>query len=190
MNHHVTNYFALTLCVLALAADPVYRHKQSDDFINVRQEQGIAKDNFNVFFDYLVPCTAGRKCFTDRAKVISTISDGGKVNVTDEAFTELMILNYWNKWHNQGHCKWTDARGGNVKYKGWPQPAYERYDLICRRIHKQRELHSAFTSSDSQEQAFMIYALEKYGTNGQSGNQIRVNANSNEAIDMYNELDE
>ena len=82
--------------------------------MNVRGSPHTTGENFNLFFDYLVPCTAGRKFYTDRDKVAATISDGGKVNVMDEAFTELMVLNYWDKWQNNGHAKWTDACGGNT----------------------------------------------------------------------------
>ena len=116
-----------------------------------------------------MPCTAGRKFNTDRDKVAATISDGGKVNVTDKAFTELMLMNYWDKWQNHGHAKWADARGGNMQYKGWPLPAYVTYDTICRRIRRQRKLDP--TLNNSQERAFVVYAQKKYGTSGQANSR-------------------
>ena len=82
---------------------------------------------------------------------------------------------------------WTDARGGNTQYKGWPLAAYERYDAICRRIKKQRELDPTFC--DSQERAFVVYAQNKYGTSAQAGGRKRISTEGDGSIDMYNELD-
>ena len=179
--------FNTHVCSLALLCNPDYSHKRCQDFENVRGSPHTTGENMNLFFDYLVPCTAGRKFYTDRDKVAATISDGGKVNVTDEAFTELMILNYWEKWQNHDHAQWTNARGGNTQYKGWPLAAYLAYDTICRRIKRQRELDP--TLHDSKERAFVVYAQKKYGTSGQANNRKRIRGDANEGIDMYNELD-
>ena len=64
---------------------------------------------FNITFDRLIPCVAGRKTFTNRDKMVP-IQDGGKVSMTDEAFTALAISNYWAKWRSGGVPKWTDTR--------------------------------------------------------------------------------
>ena len=96
-------------------------------------------------------------------------------------------MNYWRKWQNNDHAKWTNARGGNTQYKGWPLDAYLAYDTICRRIVRQRELDP--TLHDSMEQGFVVYAQNKYGTSGQANSRKRIRGDANEGIDMYNELD-
>jgi hypothetical protein len=35
--------------------------------------------------------------WTGRDKMACAITDGGKITITDEAFTELCLLNYWDK---------------------------------------------------------------------------------------------
>jgi hypothetical protein len=45
------------------------------------------------------------------------ITDGGKITITDEAFTELCLLNYWDTWFAKWPAKWTDARKGNCSLR-------------------------------------------------------------------------
>jgi hypothetical protein len=52
-----------------------------------------------------------------------TITDGGKITITDEAFTELCLLNYWDKWPANRPAKWTHARKGNCSFEGWSNDA-------------------------------------------------------------------
>ena len=87
------------------------------NFINVCDQTD--EHYFNLFFDRLIPCVAGRKVFTDRDKIDSKITESGKISITDEAFTELCIMNYWDKWLNNGQAVWTDSRGGNTPFHGW-----------------------------------------------------------------------
>ena len=87
------------------AVDNTYPH-QAADFVNVRAQPSA--DNFCTFFDRLVPCAAGKKVFTDRDKIVATVTEGGKVSVTDEAFAELCCINYWDKWLYSGKALWTD----------------------------------------------------------------------------------
>ena len=113
------------------------------------------------------------------------ITEGGKVTITDEAFTELQIVNYWDKWGSQGQALWTDARGGNTHYKGWHEDAYKQFSHICIRIKTQREEDSQLF--DSREKAFLAYAKEKYGAGGKEAN--RVHQRADDDLEMFNELD-
>ena len=114
---------------------------------------------FNLFFDRLLPCVAGKKVWTKKDKMACAITDGGKVSVTDEVFTELCILNYWDKWTENKPAKWTDSRGGNSTFKGWSNDAYQQFDLICKRIQAQRETEE----SKAMEVMFLEYANKLYG---------------------------
>jgi hypothetical protein len=60
---------------------------------------------------------AGKKVWTSRDKMAYVITDGGKITITDEAFTELCLLNYWDKWSANRPAKWTDARKGNCSLR-------------------------------------------------------------------------
>jgi hypothetical protein len=87
------------------------------------------------------------------------ITDGGKITITDEAFTELCLLNYWDKWSAKGPAKWTDARKGNCSLKGWSNDAYQQFDSICNRIRVQRQKDE----SKAIEIGFLDYAIKHYG---------------------------
>lgn len=144
-------------------------------------------ENFNLFFDQLVPCCTGRKVYLNRDKVISRISEGGKVKILDEAFTELCCLNYWNKWRHKGHARWTDSRGGNSHYTGWRREAYVKFDEICKRVRVQRE--DDREAESSKETQFQRFATAKYGT-GQQKRYRGANSTVDDGPDVYNELDE
>ena len=95
---------------------------------------------FNLFFDELVPCVAGRKVWTLREKATKKISEAGKiVSVLDEAFTVLALSNYWDRWVHNGTAKWTDSRAGNYQYMGWTDEAYTQFDELCNRIREKRQ---------------------------------------------------
>jgi hypothetical protein len=80
-----------------------------------------------------MPCVAGKKVWTNRDKMACAITDGGKITITDEAFTELCLLNYWDKWSAKEPAKWTDARKGNCSFKGWSNDAYQQFDKLGRK---------------------------------------------------------
>ena len=143
---------------------------------------------FVLFFDVLVPCVAGKKVWTEKAKIKSTISNSGKVSITDEAFTELCILNYWNKWQNRGPAKWTDSRAGNIFHMGWQPEAYTAFDAICRRIKQQRETDRRLGDA-SKEQEFLDYATKMYGPGSALQNRKRCRLDD-DGPDLFNELDE
>ena len=152
--------------------------------MNVRG--GHASSQFELFFDRLVPCVAGKKVWTDRAKLVAGISAGGKVSITDEAFTELCVLNYWNKWVYRGHAKWTDARAGNSPFNGWQVEAYTQFDAICKRIKQQRE-DDATLGDAARETAFLAFAGRKYGATGGLKGRRR-NHNHHDGPELFHEL--
>jgi hypothetical protein len=157
--------------------------KTIGSFTDVRGQED--NENFNIFFDCLVPCIAGKKAVDNRYKITYTVTDGGKVSVTDEAFTELQLLNYWNKWSPVGgQAKWTDSRAGNTHYKGWHLDAYKHYQYLCERIQQQRSDDSKLINS--KEKAFQQYALDKYG---REGRRHRGGAEEVEGPELFNELD-
>jgi hypothetical protein len=91
---------------------------QSEECIDIREPINLLQqDYFNLFFDRLMPCVAGKKVWTSRDKMACAITDGGKITITDEAFTELRLLNYWDKWSANRPVKLTDARKGNCSFR-------------------------------------------------------------------------
>jgi hypothetical protein len=87
------------------------------------------------------------------------ITDGGKITITDVAFTELCLLNYWDKWSVNRPAKWTDACKENCSVKEWSNDAYQQFDPICNRIRTQRETDK----SKAMELVFLDYAIKQYG---------------------------
>ena len=120
------------------------------------------QDHFNLFFDKLVPCVAGRKLWSKQAMVTDCVTESGKVTVTDEAFAELCILNYFDYWIDGGRTRWTNDRGGSSNFQGWSEEAYTVFDTICLRVSEQRK------SGKKLESCFLSYAKEKYGHNGRA----------------------
>jgi hypothetical protein len=124
----------------AILGEPGPKEIQAKAFIDIRETTNILQqDYFNLFFDRLMPCVAGKKVSTSRDKMACAITDGGKITIIDEAFTELCLLNYWDKWSVSRPAKWTDARKGKCSFKGWINDAYQQFDSICNRIRAQRE---------------------------------------------------
>jgi hypothetical protein len=103
----------------AILGEPETKEIQAKAFIDIREPINLLQqDYFNLFFNRLMPCVAGKKVWTSRDKMACAITDGGKITITDEAFTELCLLNYWDKWSVNRPAKWTDARKGNCSFKG------------------------------------------------------------------------
>ena len=138
---------------------------------------------FNLFFDELVPCVAGRKVWTLREKATKKISDAGKiVSVLDEAFTVLALTNYWDRWINNGTTKWTDSRAGNYQYMGWTDEAYTKFDAICMHIRIQRD-------SDVNKRLEELYLERSQRLLAGGGAQARRDSVVMEtSVEVYNEL--
>jgi hypothetical protein len=108
-------------------------------YANVRDMTHLGGDfvPFWTFFDKFVPNVAGKKVWSNKVKILATITDSGCVMITDEAFTVVALENYWDRWYNQKTAKWTDSRHGKQQFMGWSDEAYTRYDEVCKRIKKQ-----------------------------------------------------
>ena len=172
----------------ALLAEPAYRNKKLIDFCNLRRAgediDEEHQENFNIFFERFVPCTSGRKCFTKKDMVGSRISESGKVTVADEAFTEIALRNYWDKWtKNNRPAKWTNSRGGNTAFKGWRQMGYEQFDMACQTVKNARD-HGM---NETLEAGFMMYAYKKFGVGGSAKKRKRTDDSGGD--DIFNELD-
>ena len=153
----------------------------AEEFLNIRDQKNMDQQGyFNMFFDRLLPCVAGKKMWANKDKMASTISDGGKISVTDEAFTELCLLNYWDRWTGNKCAQWTNARGGNTHCKGWSNEAYLKFDVICRRIKEQRESRQ----SKAMELAFLEFATEQYSR----GTKRTRSGLEEEGPELFNEL--
>jgi hypothetical protein len=144
----------------AILGEPGTKESQAKAFIDIREPTNLLQqDYFNLFFDLLMPCVAGKKVWTSRDIMACAITDGGKITITDEAFTELCLLNYWDKWSANRPAKWTDARKGNCSFKGWSNDAYQQFDSICNQIRAQRETEKL----RAMELVFLDYAIKQYG---------------------------
>lgn len=120
-------------------------------------------------------------------KVGEHITAGRKITITDEAFTVLAIQNYWPTWFGDSRGErqsalWTDSRQGNSQYMGWHEDAYSRFDIICRKIQKQR--NSA--QSKQLEAVFQQKATKEYAS---MGGRSRARAQRQEpTVRVFNEL--
>ena len=104
---------------LALLEERKDKPLHENEFINVRCKfTPNSQEHFNVFFDRLVPSVAGRKLWTKQARLKSEVTASGKVSITDEALTELFVLNYFRTWVRKESPRWTNDRGGNANFQG------------------------------------------------------------------------
>jgi hypothetical protein len=156
--------------------------------LNVRACDPVANfDPFWFFFDRLISCIAGKKVWVNHDKVGEHITAGRKITITDEAFTVLAIQNYWPTWFGDSRGErqpalWTDSRQGNSQYMGWHEDAYSRFDIICRKIQKQR--NSA--QSKQLEAVFQQKATKEYAS---MGGRSRARAQRQEpTVRVFNEL--
>jgi len=171
----------MPLSTIAILAETETENIEVKAFLNIREAKNIIQQKyFNLFFDRLLPCVAGKKVWTNKDKMTSTITEGAKISITDEAFTELCLLNYWNKWTKNESAQWTDARGGNTHFKGWNNDAYLKFDGICRRISTQRETED----SKAMEEKFRDYAVKQY----RRGSMQSRSGVLDEGPELFNEL--
>jgi ribosome-associated translation inhibitor RaiA len=123
---------------------------------------------------------AGKKSWANKDKMATTILDGGKISVTDEAFAELCILNSWERWTSNKSAQWANAPGGNIHFRGWSKDAYQRFDEICKKIKRQRKSNK----SKAMEEAFLEYATEQHSWNTKQGRS----GIKNNGPELFNEL--
>jgi hypothetical protein len=165
----------------AILGEPETKEIQAKTFIDIREPINLLQqDYFNLFFDRLMPCVAGKKVWTGRDKMACAITDGGKITITDEAFTESCLLNYWDKRSVNKPAKVTDARKGNCGFKGWSNNAYQQFDSICNRSRAQRETDE----SKVMELGFLDYAIKQYGR----GTKRTRSGILDKGLEIFNEL--
>jgi hypothetical protein len=165
----------------AILGEPETKEIQAKAFIDIREPTNLLQqDYFNLFFDWLMPCLAGLKVWTGRDKMACAITDGGKITITDEAFTEFSLSNYWDKWSANRPAKWADAHKGNCSFKGWSNDAYQQFDSVCNRIRAQRETDK----SKAMEMGFLDYAIKQYGR----GTKRTRSGILDEGPEIFNEL--
>ncbi len=140
---------------------------------------------FYFFFDDLVPCVAGRKVWTLREKAIKLISEAKKVvSVLDEAFVILALMNYWERWTDNGAARWTDSKAGNYQYiMGWADAAYVQFDELCKWICEQCQT----ASSKNLEQMYLVRSCSLLAGGGPHSRRLGGLVETN--VEVYNELD-
>ena len=153
-------------------------------FRNIEGEE--ARKNCFVFYDKMLECTAGKKKWTRKAKVLGTVTASQDITPSDEAFTILCLENYWDKWMagrktamrgsentengqdatNKTLTKWTDSRCGHYQFGGWNDAGLVRYNDLYQECKASREEANARVA----ELAFLDHAIGLYGLDGEKGN--------------------
>lgn len=129
-----------------------------DDFLNVRSDP-TNKKGFFFFFDQIVTCVSGKKNWTPSAKVTEKLSECDKVTISDEAFAEIVLINYWDRWVDGKKTKYTDSRNGSLEFQGWGNKGHEEYNKIYKRIQNQRKNKRL---NDLVDRIFLIQAKKEY----------------------------
>lgn len=130
-----------------------------NDFVNVRSRPKEKKGFFH-FFDDIVTCVSGKKRWTPSVKVTMKISESDIVSISDEAFAEIVLINYWDRWTTtNGKTKFTDCRNGSLEFQGWGKDGHDFYNNIYKRIQAQRLDESLNRDTDN---LFIKRASKKY----------------------------
>ena len=132
-----------------------------EDFLDVRSNPE-QKKGFFIFYDTFVTCVSGKKKWTPSVKVNMTISGSGRVSISDEAFTELVLMNYWNRWVHKDKPTWTDSRIGSVEFQGWSADGHMKFNELFKRVQEQRNTIEANLKVDN---LFIVQSREKYNLN-------------------------
>jgi hypothetical protein len=167
----------------AILGEPETKEIQAKAFIDIREPINLLQqDYFNLFFDRLMPCVAGKKVWTSRDKMACAITDGGKITITDEAF----ILNCAS-WITGTNGPRRGQQNGQMRVKGTvvlrggaTMPT--KFDSICNRIRAQRETDK----SKAMEMGFLDYAIKQYGR----GTKRTRSGILEEGPEIFNELAE
>ena len=100
------------------------------------------------------------KNWTPDAKVTIHISKCDRVTISDEAFAEIVLINYWERWTTtNGKTKYTDCRNGSLEFQGWGNTGHAMYNTIYKRIMAQRQDPD---SNQNVDELFLKMASEKY----------------------------
>ena len=116
-----------------------------------------------------------------QAMVSDHVTRSGKVTVTDEAFAELCVLNYFDKQTNGGCTRWTNDHGANSNFQAWSKEAYVKFDEICVHILEQCK------TGEDMESGFLLFSKSKYGCNGRETASHHSHGIQN-APELFNDL--
>ena len=130
-----------------------------DDFTNVRNSPRTKKGFFAFFDVVLVTGVCGRRSWTNNIKISQTISSCQMVTISDEAYAELILVNYWDRWKSGGRTKWTDCRAGDILQHGWSGKGHKAFNNIYKRVKRQREDGD---EGQAAEKLFMDMAQDEY----------------------------
>jgi predicted transglutaminase-like protease len=120
------------------------------------------KKVFLTFFDIAVSAVCGRRSWTNEMKMKQTITEPGKVTISDEAFVELLMVNYWERWKTNGAPKWTIAKAVNVHNHGWWKDGHKAFNEIYAWIKIQRKDR---TQCNAVEALFKQRAVDAHAPN-------------------------
>jgi hypothetical protein len=120
--------------------------------------QGLRKVFFE-FFDLVVTGVRGRRSWTTNIKISQTISGCQMVTISDEAYAELILLNYWDRWKSGGPTKWTDCRAGDILQHGWSGRAHIAFNDIYKWVQRPR---GGSEEGEAAEKLFMDKARDEY----------------------------
>jgi hypothetical protein len=129
------------------------------DFTNVLSDPSHKK-GFSPFFDIAITAVCGRRNWTNNLKVSQTILACEKVSISDKAFAELVIKNYWDRWKSGGNAKWTDGRSGELSSNGWSAEGHQEFNEIYECIKAQR---ANSKSRELTESRFLELAQDAHG---------------------------
>lgn len=131
-------------------------------------------EHFKVYCEFL-RCVVGKKTWNNEtcAKKISKVA-----TVSDEAFTLLLLENYWDSWsvidineyegerelnkdksfkrRKSIHGKWTQGGSGKARYTGWSSQGLERMNTLRAIVIFDREKEEA-------EEKYLEYRKEVSG---------------------------
>jgi hypothetical protein len=127
------------------------------DFTDLHSDHANKKAFF-AFFDIVVTGVCSRRSWTKAMiKISQSISDCKKVTISDEAYAELILKNYWDRMKTGGPAKWTDGQSGNLLQHGWSAGGHLAFNAIYSRIKAQR---STIKERQAVKSAFMEMAQD------------------------------
>jgi hypothetical protein len=120
-----------------------------------------------LFYEELLPCCVGPKVWCPAAFVKDTISAGGIVTISDEAYVALCCDNYEPKWlHNAANGKYTNNRKGNHLYGGWTNAGLTKFNELYDNVERSR-------NSEGGRKAELYFRSEMMASHGPTGSNKR-----------------
>ena len=163
----------------------------------------------------MIECTTGKKKWTRKAKVHETISGGGIVTPSDEAFTILCLENYWEKWVSstllsddnneeeeedgesnpsaslktrpKAFTKWTDSRQGHCQFGGWDDDGLHRFNDL---VDDSKASRSVLGAGRWAEEYFVDWAKVQYGKDGEKGRTAKKSSLNRDFVVVKDDFDD